>query len=91
MNADRLRTLFTKPYGMAAPTEAQWRELYDDNVHFQDPTQERSGIKAYIEAQEGLIKRCDDVYLIPSSIAIEGDTAFKLRCDCQQSTLYRTQ
>ena len=76
VNADRLRTLFTKPYGMAAPTEAQWRELYDDNVHFQDPTQERTGIKAYIEAQEGLIKRCDDVYLVPSSIAVEGDTAF---------------
>ena len=51
MDAERLRSLFTKPYGMPAPTEAQWRELYDDNVHFQDPTQERSGIKAYIEAQ----------------------------------------
>ena len=40
----------------------------------QDPL--RAGIKAYIEAQEGLIKRCDDVYLVPSSIAVEGDTAF---------------
>ena len=47
MNVDRLRELFTKPYGMAAPTEEQWRELYDENVRFKDPTQERQGIKAY--------------------------------------------
>ena len=64
VDAERLRSLFTKPYGMAAPTEAQWRELYDENVHFQDPTQERRGIKAYIEAQDGLMRRCDDVYII---------------------------
>jgi hypothetical protein len=76
VNADHLRALFTKPYGQDAPTEAQWRELYDDNVHFKDPTQEREGIKAYIEAQDGLMRRCDDVYLQPASIAIEGNTAF---------------
>lgn len=76
VNADHLRALFTKPYGQDSPTEAQWRELYDENVHFKDPTQEREGIKAYIEAQDGLMRRCDDVYLQPASIAIEGNIAF---------------
>ena len=76
MNVDRLRELFTKPYGMPAPTEEQWRELYDENVRFKDPTQERQGIKAYVEAQDGLMRRCDDVYLNPAAIAIEGDIAF---------------
>jgi hypothetical protein len=75
-DADRLRALFTKPYGKPAPSEAQWRELYDDAVHFQDPTQEKHGIAAYIAAQDGLIQRCDDVFLAPAAIAIEGDTAF---------------
>ena len=76
MNVDRLSELFTKPYGMPAPTEEQWRELYDENVRFKDPTQERQGIKAYVEAQDGLMRRCDDVYLNPAAIAIEGDIAF---------------
>jgi Uncharacterized conserved protein (DUF2358). len=75
-DSERLRALFTKPYGQPAPTEAQWRELYDENVHFQDPTQERQGIAAYIAAQDGLIQRCDDVFLAPGAIAIDGDTAF---------------
>jgi hypothetical protein len=39
MDADRLKALFTKPDGQPAPTESQWRELYDENVWFQDPTQ----------------------------------------------------
>ena len=43
---------------------------------FQDPTQERHGIAAYIAAQEGLIQRCDDVYLTPSAVLVDGDTAF---------------
>ena len=38
VNVDRLRELFTKPYGMPAPTESQWRELYDEKVRFKDPT-----------------------------------------------------
>jgi len=71
-----LRALFSKPYGAPAPTEAQWRTLYADDVHFQDPTQERQGIAAYLAAQEGLIKRCDDTYLKAAAIAVEGDTAF---------------
>ena len=73
---DQLRTLFTKPYGQPAPTEQQWRELYAEDVHFQDPTQERHGFAYYITAQEGLINRCDDVYLVPLAVAVEGNTAF---------------
>jgi hypothetical protein len=76
MDTAQLRALFTKPYGAPGPSEAQWRELYTDDVHFSDPTQERQGIGAYIAAQEGLLKRCDDVYLTPSAVAIEGNTAF---------------
>jgi hypothetical protein len=72
----RLRALFSKPYGAPPPSEAQWRELYADDVHFSDPTQERQGIEAYIAAQHGLLQRCDDVALIPGAIAIEGRTAF---------------
>ena len=76
MDSIRLKALFTKPYGQSGPTESQWRELYDEQVCFKDPTQERQGIKAYIEAQDGLMKRCDDIYLIPGEILINESTAF---------------
>ena len=71
-----LRALFPKPYGAPRPTAQQWRAVYDENVHFQDPTQERHGLNAYIVAQEGLMQRCDDVFLEPAAVAISGDTAF---------------
>ncbi|AFY27400.1 hypothetical protein Cyagr_0194 [Cyanobium gracile PCC 6307] len=73
---DALRALFTKTYGAPGPTEQQWRAVYDPNVHFQDPTQERQGLEAYIAAQEGLLRRCDDVVLVPGAVALSGDTAF---------------
>lgn len=76
MDADRLKVLFTKPYGQPARTESQLRELYDENVSFRDPTQEHQGIQAYIEAQDGLMKRCDDLYLVPGALAINNDIAF---------------
>ena len=76
VDADSLRALFTKPYGAPAPSDAQWRAAYADTVHFQDPTQEHHGIEAYLKAQEGLLKRCDDVMLRPEAVAISGDTAF---------------
>lgn len=76
MDAASLKALFTKPYGTPPPNEEQWRTLYAEDVHFQDPTQERQGIKAYIEAQEDLIRRCEDVVLTPAAVAIEGDAAF---------------
>jgi hypothetical protein len=73
---ESLRSLFTKPYGAPGPTQAQWRAVYAENVHFQDPTQERNGIEAYLAAQEGLLKRCDDVSLVPGAIALTDDTGF---------------
>ncbi len=76
LDAASLQALFTKPYGAPAPSEAQWRQAYAEDVHFQDPTQERQGITAYLEAQEGLLKRCDDVYLTAGAVAITGNTAF---------------
>ncbi|MCT0199291.1 nuclear transport factor 2 family protein [Synechococcus sp. CS-1325] len=71
-----LKALFTKPYGIPGPSAEQWRAVYDANVHFQDPTQEKQGIEAYIEAQEGLMRRCDDVFLVPGAVALSGETAF---------------
>ncbi|MCP9791860.1 nuclear transport factor 2 family protein [Vulcanococcus limneticus Candia 3F8] len=76
MDSTSLKALFTKPYGAPAPTEAQWRAAYTDDVHFQDPTQETHGLAAYLAAQEGLLRRCDDVYVTPGAIAIDGSTAF---------------
>ncbi len=76
MDCAGLKELFTKAYGAAAPSEAQWREAYADDVQFQDPTQKREGIKAYLDAQEGLMKRCDDVYLKAGAVAIDGNIGF---------------
>ena len=41
VDTDQLRALFIKPYGAPGPSEAQWRELYAEDVHFSDPTQEQ--------------------------------------------------
>jgi hypothetical protein len=76
LDREKLRALFTKPYGAPSPTPEQWRALYAEDVHFIDPTQEQHGVEAYLAAQEGLIKRCDDVFLAPGPIVVEGDTAF---------------
>jgi len=76
LTEETLRALFTKPYGAPAPTAEQWRAVYDDAVHFQDPTQEKQGIEAYIAAQEGLMRRCEDVFLEPGAVALSGETAF---------------
>ncbi|MEN9766173.1 nuclear transport factor 2 family protein [Vulcanococcus sp.] len=71
-----LRLLFTKPYGSPAPSHEQWRSVYAENVHFEDPTQAKDGLQAYLAAQDGLVRRCDDVYLEPHAALIQGDTAF---------------
>jgi hypothetical protein len=76
MDATSLRALFTKPYGAPGPSPQRWRALYAPDVHFQDPTQERQGIEAYIKAQNDLLERCDDVLLRPLALAIDGRTAF---------------
>ena len=71
-----LVNLFNKPYGAQAPTRDIWALYYEDDVLFIDPTQEKIGLDAYIEAQENLIKRCKDVYLEPHAIAINQNIGF---------------
>ncbi len=76
LDAEHIRALFTKPYGTPGPTAAQWKAVYASDVHFTDPTQERQGIDAYILAQDGLMQRCDDVFLETESVVVNGETAF---------------
>ena len=76
INRKQLKELFTKPYGVAAPTRKRWEEYYDESVIFIDPTQEKMGLDSYIEAQEKLIKRCQDVYLETHSISVSKDCGF---------------
>tara|TARA_B100000212_G_C27296681_1_gene499638 strand:+ start:564 stop:995 length:432 start_codon:yes stop_codon:yes gene_type:complete len=71
-----LKKLFNKPYGGEAPSKDVWASYYEDDVLFIDPTQEKSGLDAYIEAQEKLIKRCKDVYLETHAVAINKNIAF---------------
>ncbi len=71
-----LRNLFSKSYGEEAPNKKKWEEFYDENVTFIDPTQEAKGLESYVKAQEKLIKRCDDVYLQPHAISINGNCGF---------------
>ena len=71
-----LKKFFNLSYGEKAPSREEWESLYNTNVKFIDPTQEKSGIDAYIKAQEGLIKRCDDIYLESHSIAINKNIEF---------------
>ena len=40
ISIDDLRALFTKPYGVDAPTKQKWARYYNENVIFVDPTQE---------------------------------------------------
>ena len=76
ISIEDLKGLFTKPYGMNAPTKQKWAEFYNDNVIFIDPTQETNGLDSYIEAQEKLVKRCDDLYIETHAIAINGEYGF---------------
>ncbi len=76
INETELKKLFTKAYGTVAPSREDWEALYSKDVKFIDPTQAKTGIDAYIKAQEGLINRCDDVYLETHAIAINRDVAF---------------
>ena len=76
LSEEELKDLFTKNYGDHPPTKEKWSKYYQDDVLFIDPTQEKSGLMAYIEAQENLIKRCDDVFLETHAIAINGEFGF---------------
>ena len=71
-----LKNLFTKSYGQKPPTKDQWSEFYDKDVVFIDPTQQSKGLNFYIETQEKLINRCDDVYLKTHKILITEDFGF---------------
>ena len=76
ISEEELRDLFTKDYGDQPPTKEKWHKYYQDDVLFIDPTQERTGLIAYIEAQENLIKRCRDVYLETQAVAINRNIGF---------------
>tara|TARA_B100000886_G_scaffold221768_1_gene154225 strand:+ start:258 stop:689 length:432 start_codon:yes stop_codon:yes gene_type:complete len=76
ISMEDLKDLFNKPYGSNAPTKEKWADFYDANVIFIDPTQETKGLDSYIEAQEKLVKRCDDVYLKTHKISISDDCGF---------------
>ncbi len=76
ISIENLRNLFTKSYGEPAPTKQKWAEFYDNNVTFIDPTQKKEGLDSYIEAQENLVKRCDDVYLETHAISINKKYGF---------------
>ena len=73
---EALQKLFTKPYGVQAPSKDTWASYYENDVLFIDPTQEKYGLDAYIEAQENLIKRCKDVYLETHAVAINQNIGF---------------
>ena len=76
LDSESLRILFTKPYGQPGPTAEQWKAVYAKDVVFIDPTQEKRGVESYILAQDGLMQRCDDVFLETESVAINNDVAF---------------
>ena len=71
-----LKKFFNLSYGEKPPSREEWESLYNEKVTFIDPTQVKKGIDEYINAQEGLIRRCDDVYLESHSIATQKNIAF---------------
>ena len=71
-----LKKFFNLSYGDKTPSREEWESFYNKQVKFKDPTQEKIGINAYVNAQERLIKRCDDIFLESHSIAIEQNIAF---------------
>ena len=76
ISADDLKNLFTKSYGQEAPSREKWAEFYNKNVTFIDPTQRTEGLDSYINAQDKLIKRCDDVFLETHAISISTSCGF---------------
>ena len=76
INEEELQKLFNKSYGEEAPSKDVWASYYEDDVLFIDPTQEKYGLDAYIQAQENLIKRCKDVYLETHAVAINQNIGF---------------
>ena len=58
-----LKKFFNLSYGEKAPSREEWESLYNQQVKFIDPTQEKNGIDAYIKAQDGLIKRLSLIHI----------------------------
>ena len=58
------------------PSREEWESLNNKQVKFIDPTQERICIYEYIKAQDGLIKRCDYIYMESHSIKIKKNIVF---------------
>ena len=69
---NKLKNFFNLSYGEKAPSRKEWESLYNQKVKFIDPTQEKNGIDAYIKAQDGLIKRCDDILITRFFLAFFG-------------------
>ena len=76
ITSNDIRELFTKPYGADAPSRDKWYQFYDQNVIFIDPTQEKNGLDDYIDAQNKLINRCDDIFLETHAVSITGSIGF---------------
>ena len=71
-----LQNLFNKPYGIDPPSREKWSEFYNENVVFIDPTQKTKGLESYIEVQEKLIRRCDDIFLKSHQVILNSDFGF---------------
>ncbi len=76
ISSEDLRKLFNKPFGAKGPSKEEWAKYYCDDVIFIDPTQEKLGLTAYIEAQDNLLKRCDDVFLETFAISTTSKHGF---------------
>ena len=73
---EELKKIFTKAYGEKALSREQWSNFYEEDVVFIDPTQEKIGLHAYIQAQEKLLKRCKDIYLETHYVVINQNIGF---------------
>ena len=71
-----LVNLFSKNYGEKPVSKSKWSKYYDDNVIFIDPTQKRIGLQSYIQAQDNLVNRCDDIDLKTHAISITDHVGF---------------
>lgn len=71
-----LVNLFTKNYGEKPVSKSTWSKYYDDNVIFIDPTQKRIGLQSYIQAQDNLVNRCDDIDLKTHAISLTDHVGF---------------
>ena len=71
-----LLNLFTKNYGEKPVSKSKWSEYFDENVIFIDPTQKRIGLQSYIQGQDNLVNKCDDIYLKTHVISITDNLGF---------------